>query len=190
MRTTQRIPTHITVDSVDTASRLCGPAWTRLTRGRARLAALRSHQFAGDLTRIVRHVDSYSDLDFELLCSTADWFRHHGQSARGLTPRQVPVPGIQAKWLNSRHGLVAALADQPDLGLLPPHPARPRLFAAIRSTNCRTVGWVGGLPRRQGLVQRRGTRSRCQRRTVSGVTDGRGQRLRRTSRRSLRAMNR
>jgi hypothetical protein len=123
--TTQRIPTHITIDSAEAAARLCGPTWTaRLTRGRARLTALRERGFHGDLTRVVRDVDGYSELDFDLLCSTVDWFREHGQRARGLTPRQVPVPGLQAKWLNSRHGLIAGLAGLPDLGLLPPHPAR------------------------------------------------------------------
>jgi hypothetical protein len=123
--TTQRIPTHVTLDSIDAAACLCGSAWTaRLARGRARLGTLRDHGFAGDLTRVVRQVDGYSDLDFDLLCSTADWFRRHGHAARGLTPRQVPVPGLQAKWLNSRHGLIAALTGADDLGLLPPHPPR------------------------------------------------------------------
>jgi len=113
------------VDDIDAAARLCGSAWTaRLARGRARLATLRTHQFAGDLVRIVRDVDGYSDLDFDLLCSTADWFRDHGETARGLTPRQVPVPGLQAKWLNTRHATIATLAGLPDLGLMPPHPAR------------------------------------------------------------------
>jgi hypothetical protein len=125
MGTTQRIPTHVTVIDVEAAARLCGPVWTtRLARGRARLAILRAHGFAGELTRVVRDVDGYRDLDFALLCSTAAWFRQHGPSVRGLTPRQVPVPGLQAKWLNSRHGLIATLADLHDLGLRPPHPAR------------------------------------------------------------------
>jgi hypothetical protein len=123
--TTQRIPTHVTVDDVDAAARLCGSAWTaRLTRGRARLAALRAHRFAGDLVRIVRDVDGYSDLDFDLACSTAHWFRDHGETARGLTPRQVPVPGLQAKWLNTRRATIATLAGLPDLGLMAPHPPR------------------------------------------------------------------
>ncbi len=123
--TTQRIPTHVAVDGIDTAARLCGPPWTaRLVRGRVRLAALREQDVAGDHARVVRYVDGYSDLDFALLCSVVDWFRRHGETARGLTPRQVPVPGLQAKWLNSRHGLVATLAGLLDLGLLPPHPAR------------------------------------------------------------------
>lgn len=123
--TSQPVPTHVTVDSVGDAARLCGPDWTaRLARGRTRLGALREYGFAGDLPRIVRDVDTYSDVDFGLLCSTADWFRRHGESARGLTPRQVPVPGLQAKWLNSRHGLITALADLPGLDLAPGHPAR------------------------------------------------------------------
>ncbi len=123
--TSQPVPTHVTVNSVDDAARLVGPDWSaRLTRGRARLAALRVHAFTGDLPRTVRDVNTYSDVDFGLLCSTADWFRRHGESARGLTPRQVPVPGLQAKWLNTRHALIAGLADLPGLGLAPGHPAR------------------------------------------------------------------
>ena len=125
--TSQPIPTHVTIDGIDTAARLCGPAWTaRLARGRARLAELRAHGFAGDLTRTVREVDTYSDLDFNLLCSTTEWFRTHGDEARGLTPRQVPVPGLQAKWLNykGRQALIAALAALPSLELAPPHPSR------------------------------------------------------------------
>lgn len=125
--TAQPIPTHVTVSSIDTAARLCGQAWTaRLARGRARLTELRAHGFAGDLARTVREVDTYSDLDFSLLCSTSEWFRAHCDEARGLTPRQVPVPGLQAKWLNykGRQALIAGLAGLPGLELAPPHPSR------------------------------------------------------------------
>jgi hypothetical protein len=123
--TSQPMPTHITVTDVDAAARLCGTEWTaRLARGRARLAELCAHGFSGDLTRVIRDIDAYSDLDFTLLCSTADWFRQHGDTARGLTPRQVPVPGLQAKWLNNRHALIASLAGLPELGLARPHPPR------------------------------------------------------------------
>jgi hypothetical protein len=139
MGTTQNIPTHITVTDIDAAASLCGPSWTtRLHRGRHRLTTLRGHGFAGDLTRIVRDIDGYSDLDFDLLCSTTDWFRDNATSARGLTPRQVPVPGLQAKWLNTRHALIAALADLPDLGLLPSHP--PRIHFTYLDPDHRATG--------------------------------------------------
>jgi hypothetical protein len=122
--TTQRIPTHVTVATIDDAARLCGPEWkSRLERGRARAAAL-TERFGpvSDLPRILREIDNYTDVDFELLCVTAQWFGEH--SAAGLTPRQVPIPGLHAKWLNSHHATVANLAGLADLELRPRHPAR------------------------------------------------------------------
>ncbi len=137
--TTQPIPTHVSVDCIDTAASLCGPTWTdRLARGRARLTALRNRRLSGDLTRVVRDIDSYSDLDVNLLCSTAAWFRDRGAIARGLTPRQVPVPGLQAKWLNTRHRLIASLSGLPDLGLAPPHP--PRIHFTYLDPDHRAAG--------------------------------------------------
>ena len=123
--TSQRVPTHVAVPDVDTAARLAGPDWAdRLDRGRRRLAALRGASFSGDLPKTVRDVDTYSDTDFDLLCTAAAWFREHADTARGLTPRQVPIAGLHAKWLNTRHGLIAALAELDQLDLLPRHPAR------------------------------------------------------------------
>lgn len=125
--TAQRLPTHVTVPDVDTAARLAGPDQVaRLDRGRARAAHLHG-QFPAvadpaDLAPVVRAVDSYTDTDFALLCTTATWFATH--SAVGLTPRQVPVPGLHAKWLNTGQHLVAALAGLPDLDLAPRHPPR------------------------------------------------------------------
>ena len=122
--TTQRMPTHLAVASADAAALLCGPEWVRtLNRGRARAAEL-SRRFPGlqDLAGMTRKVDRYGDADFELLCAAGEWFACN--SAMGLTPRQVPIPGLHAKWLNTHQGAVAALAGIPDLGLLPPHPAR------------------------------------------------------------------
>jgi hypothetical protein len=58
---------------------------------------------------------------------------------------------------------------------------QPGLSAASRNTNSRIVGRVGGRPGRRRAVQRRRIRSRCQRSTVSGVTNSRGQWPRGTS---------
>jgi hypothetical protein len=122
--TTQRLPTHVTVPDIDTAARLAGPDQVaQLHRSRTRAAQLRD-QFptVADIAPFVRAVDTYTNVDFELLCTTATWFATH--SAVGLTPRQVPVPGLHAKWLNTGQHLVAALAGLPDLGLAPRHPPR------------------------------------------------------------------
>jgi len=125
--TTQRIPTHVTIPSVDVAARLCGKAWVdRLSRGRTRADVLhRRFSSVPDRPRLIRDVDAYTDVDFDLLCRTAEWFR--ANSASGLTPRQVPVPGLHAKWLNSHNAEVAVLAGIPSLDLLPRHPARLHL---------------------------------------------------------------
>lgn len=122
--TVQPIPTHVTVRSVDVAARLCGPGWVaRIERGRTRAAQLRREfPHIGDLARIIRDVDGYSTVDFNLLRDTATWFSRN--SAAGLTPRQVPIPGLHAKWLNTHRRTVAVLAGVPSLQLLPPHPAR------------------------------------------------------------------
>lgn len=136
--TAQRLPTHVTVSDVDAAARLVGPDQiAQLGRGRARAAYLRDHfPTVTDVAPLVRAVDTYTDTDFKLLCTTATWFATH--SAVGLTPRQVPVPGLHAKWLNTGQHLVAALAGLPDLGLAPRHP--PRLHFTYLDPDHRSCG--------------------------------------------------
>jgi hypothetical protein len=84
-------------------------------------------------------VTRLSDLDFELLCRAADWFAT--RSGAGLTPRQVPVEGLHAKWLNTRQHLVARLAGRDGLDLLPPHPARIH-FTYLDPTHRASAGRV------------------------------------------------
>lgn len=125
--TVQTIPTHLRVGDVDAAAALCRRDWgTRLARGRTRAATLVEHFTPSvDLPRMLREIDDWADVDFALLCDAAAWFRDH--DATGLTPRQVPVPGMHAKWLNTRQHLVAALAGLDTLPLAPAHPPRIHL---------------------------------------------------------------
>ena len=124
MGTDQELPTHLVVDDIDTAARLAGGDWPdRLVRARSRAAVLTArfpHLVAP--VRVLAAVDGLSDVDFDLLCRASEWFATH--DAAGLTPRQVPIEGLHAKWLNTRQALLRELAGLDDLQLAPPHPAR------------------------------------------------------------------
>jgi hypothetical protein len=127
MGTDQELPTHLVVADVDHAARLCGDNWPhRLEQGRRRAGVLVDRfphlVSAGLLASTVAAVDELSDVDFDLLCRAGQWFASH--DAAGLTPRQVPIEGLHAKWLNHRQGLVRRLSSRNDVGLLPPHPPR------------------------------------------------------------------
>ncbi|MFF1876526.1 Wadjet anti-phage system protein JetD domain-containing protein [Leifsonia sp. NPDC058230] len=121
---THSIPSHLVVPSIDEAARICGGVWpSRLQRGRDRLGELRRRfPELAELSGMLRAVDDFDDVDFELLLRAGAWFAEN--SAAGLTPRQVPLEGFQAKWLNTRQHLVAALAGKADLGLARNHPPR------------------------------------------------------------------
>lgn len=124
MGTPQELPTHVVLPDIDTAATLCAGDWpARLARGRARAAVLQGkYSHLPDPSRVLASVDGLADVDFDLLCRAADWFASH--DASGLTPRQVPIEGLHAKWLNTRQQLVRELAGIADLALLPDHPAR------------------------------------------------------------------
>ena len=124
--TIQKIPTHVTINSLDTAAALVGGDWERrISRGRIRLSLLRSRfPSVDDAAAIVRAVDAYSDVDFEMLCAAGRWFARNADTAAGLTPREVPIEGLHAKWLNSSRALVEALAGVRTLGLVTRHPSR------------------------------------------------------------------
>ena len=122
--TQQHIPSHLIVADIDAAARLAGGEWVeRVQRARIRAARLRAD--FPDLSsgaRVLGEVDSYTDQDFELLMKAGHWFAVN--DVTGLTPRQVPIEGLHAKWLNTRQGTVATLARKPALGLTRNHPSR------------------------------------------------------------------
>ena len=122
----QDIPVRVSVGSANAAARILGAAEReRLQRGRRRAEALHASfpkLATEDLVSVVKRVDTWDDVDFELLLSASAWFAEN--DARGLTPRQVPLDGFHAKWLDAsgRQALVCLLAGKSDLGLV----ARPR----------------------------------------------------------------
>jgi hypothetical protein len=124
--TTLDLPTHIEVESIDQAAQLAAGEWpNRLNRARQRLQILRERFPTSDTAAVIRVTDGYTDLDFDLLLTVADWYLEDPQrAASGITPRQVPLPGVHAKWLQTRTAGVQALTGLTNLGLLPRHPAR------------------------------------------------------------------
>ncbi|MGH3758612.1 Wadjet anti-phage system protein JetD domain-containing protein [Actinophytocola sp.] len=122
--TTQDIPTHVEVADLDAAATLAGGGEiTQLTRARERLQLVGSRfPQVLDLARLIRATDDYLDVDFALLLTAAAWFRTN--DAAGYTPRQVPVPGVHAKWLNTHQPHILMLTGRDSLDLLPRHPAR------------------------------------------------------------------
>lgn len=131
--TRQEVVSHVVVPTLDTAARVAGEPWPGLVAtARARAAAL--HQRFPDqpsLPRSVRGATRLSDVEFEILIHVCAYFldREAGAVASGvqtapLTPRQVPIEGVHAKWLDSNQGLVRTVTGLADLGLLPPHPPR------------------------------------------------------------------
>ncbi|GAA2051805.1 Wadjet anti-phage system protein JetD domain-containing protein [Leifsonia soli] len=118
------IPSHLVVPSIDEAARICGGEWPRrLQQGLNRLKGLPDRFPAlTEVSEFLKATDHFSDVDFELLLRAGAWFSTN--SAAGLTPRQVPLEGFHAKWLNTRQHLVAELAGKPDLGLMRNHAPR------------------------------------------------------------------
>lgn len=125
--TTQVVPTHVRVETIEQAAKVVAGDWPqRLSRGRARLRVLADRQPAiADIEKVLRLVDAYSDVDFQLLLTVADWFvADPARAVLGVTPRQVPIPGVHAKWLQNHRAGVLALAGLSQLELLPAHPQR------------------------------------------------------------------
>lgn len=123
----QEVPTHVTVRDVDEAARMLGgPAKRQLSVMRRRAQDLQAsfpELSADDAVRVLRQTRSWDEADYSLLLVAGGWFRAY--DAYGLTPRQVPLAGFHAKWLNARgrRELVRLLSGKDELGLVDPPPS-------------------------------------------------------------------
>lgn len=120
------VPRNVVVPDLAVASSIAGTQWPRVVQlGGARLAALEASFPEAIVTAgLLRDLTRLDDTDFDVLERVARWFSANAAAAVGLTPRQVPVGGVHAKWLNKHQHLVRTLAGLDDLGLAPAHPAR------------------------------------------------------------------
>jgi hypothetical protein len=123
----QEVPTHVTVHDIDEAARMLGGTFKRqlsVMRRRAQdLWASFLELSADDAVRVLRSTRSWDETDYSLLLVAGGWFRAH--DAYGLTPRQVPLAGFHAKWLNARgrREFVRLLSGKDELGLVDPPPS-------------------------------------------------------------------
>ncbi|PRY70625.1 hypothetical protein B0I08_101762 [Glaciihabitans tibetensis] len=156
----ESLPTHVVLPDLDSAATLVGGDWMhRILRGREHAALLRT-RFPGvaGLAEVVRAVDRHTETDFDLLCTTARWFRQERHS--GLSPRQVPLDGFSEKWLKANEPLVLALAGIDALGLVSSTPQRihfsyldpDHLSEGGRRYDCVTVGDVAAPAYRPDFV--------------------------------------
>ena len=106
----QQVPVRVLVRDADGAAALAGGAaqrdWLRL-RSRALVVAARFGDTA-DVARTVRlrraTLVGYSDVEFGQVVDVAAWVI--ANPITGLRPRQVPVRGVDSKWLGHHRAIV------------------------------------------------------------------------------------
>lgn len=122
----KRVPSHVVVPTADVAARLAAPrkgerweAILRRTRIRTDLLRAKFPQLdAQSAARVLRSLDACDDLECDLVLRAGAWMRTH--QTNGLTYRQVPIPGIDSKWLQNRKRceLLEVLSGKEELGLV------------------------------------------------------------------------
>ncbi|MCL2230826.1 MAG: DUF2220 family protein [Treponema sp.] len=105
---TQSVPEKLIIASVKEATTWIGEGarWLRATE-RFKLMIQRWSALINVLTRHFNVLADYNDSDFNSLCEILSWICNNPNS--NLYIRQIPIAGIDSKWLESRKGLVAEL---------------------------------------------------------------------------------
>lgn len=115
----QRLPDKLVLrDAAEVAAWVGdGPRWEQAV---SRYQALTQHwpMLAGYLGKYFDFLADGGATDFRRLVEMLDWITGHPDS--NLYPRQIPVAGVDSKWLESRTGLVsdlvAAIQGEPEGG--------------------------------------------------------------------------
>lgn len=150
----QVLPTHVDFETLETVIEFAGADWVvRAATLRARWATLTSRFPTTATGRLLRRTSDWDPVDFDLLLAAANWFQSAPDGWQRLTPRQVPIEGMHAKWLDQRQWAVAALAgiDALDLATRPTrihytYADPEHLDAGGRRHDSYTHGDTGALP--------------------------------------------
>ena len=115
----QRLPTRAKISGPDAITRFAGVSreWKRwYQRSEALIAALPDGpELRGAIASTGRTIGGMPREDFERLRGTAEWLLHNPTSGRFV--RELPIRGIDSKWLEKHRGLVQTLLGRKDLGL-------------------------------------------------------------------------
>lgn len=127
---TQSIPVRLAAQSPEALARFLarGKEWERYRARALRLQTLAPQDpdaredFDRALTRVIGKAAALAQEDFERIFHVLAWLASH--PASGLYPRQLPVEGIDSKWLERHADIVRTLhvaaGGDPGLGLLAP----------------------------------------------------------------------
>lgn len=104
----QRLPEKLALGGPEEVALWLGESarWER-ARSRYRALSARWPRLAQPLPRYFDVLADYGDADYQRLLEVLDWIAQHPQS--GLYPRQLPVSGLDSKWLDGRKGLLTDL---------------------------------------------------------------------------------
>jgi hypothetical protein len=105
---TQRVPELLRLDGPRDVAAWLGEMerWDRASRRQAEMAG-RWPALPGTLGRLFDVLADYADPDFERLIAALAWLERHPDS--GLYLRQLPIPGLDTKWIEARKGILAEL---------------------------------------------------------------------------------
>ena len=109
----QRVPTNLTIVGADAIADFAGGESARRYRGlRVRASAVRSRlgtspEIVTALRRQAANIGLLADDDFARLLDVVAWLLDH--PVAGLRPRQLPIRGVDTKWVGAHRALVMAL---------------------------------------------------------------------------------
>lgn len=104
----QRLPEKLALGGPDDVAMWIGESarWER-AQSRYRTLTARWPVLAQPLPRYFDVLADYGDADFRRMAEMLDWIANHPKS--DLYPRQLPVSGLDSKWLDGRKGLLTDL---------------------------------------------------------------------------------
>lgn len=106
----QRLPERLVLGGPEEVAKWIGEAdrWERSQR-RYKELIRRWPQLASKLPRYFYLLADYSEVDYRRLVDMLAWIEKN--PASNLYPRQLPVSGLDSKWLEKRKGVLADLVD-------------------------------------------------------------------------------